>query len=61
MTKESREIDIVLSRGRKVIAIEIKLKDVIDENEVEKLSTLAEGPCCDFSDAFIKLNAPDMH
>lgn len=42
MTKEGREIDLVLSRGRKIIAIEIKSKEAIDQAEVEKISALAD-------------------
>jgi predicted AAA+ superfamily ATPase len=42
MTKEGQEIDVVLSRGRKIIALEIKSKEKIDQDEVTKLSRLGE-------------------
>lgn len=42
MTKEGKEIDVILSRGRKVIAIEIKSKDSVEVDEVKKLSALGD-------------------
>lgn len=40
-TKEGQEIDLILSRSRKTIAIEIKSKDKIDFDEIKKFNTYA--------------------
>ncbi len=40
-TKEGKEIDLVLSRSRRTIAIEIKSKDKVDFEEVKKLKYIA--------------------
>jgi predicted AAA+ superfamily ATPase len=41
-TKEDKEIDLVLTRSRKTMAIEIKSRDKIDFDEVKKLKPLAK-------------------
>lgn len=41
-TKEGKEIDLILTRGRKTIAIEIKSKDKVDFDEVNKLNLIAK-------------------
>jgi predicted AAA+ superfamily ATPase len=42
-TSSGGEIDLVLSRGRKVIAVEIKSRASIDAVEVRKLARVAQG------------------
>jgi predicted AAA+ superfamily ATPase len=39
-TKEGKEIDLILSRGRKTIVIEIKSRSKVDESEVRVLKNL---------------------
>lgn len=40
-TKEGKEIDLILSRGRKTIVVEIKSRTTISEEEIKALSSLA--------------------
>lgn len=42
-TYDGAELDLVLHRGREIVAIEIKSTDRIDPVEVKKLSQIAEG------------------
>ncbi len=41
LTKNDVEVDLVLSRGRKTLLVEIKSAIKIDEREVKRLSRLA--------------------
>lgn len=42
-TKEGSEVDLVLTRGRNVIFVEIKSTRQINEIEVHKLKTIGQG------------------
>jgi predicted AAA+ superfamily ATPase len=55
-TKNEAEIDLVLSKGKEIILIEIKSSQEIDENEVHKLSRLSKAFSPNTKNYYLSLN-----